>query len=131
MAIGYELFNKRRAGVILHPTSLPGAPGNGDLGPAAYRFVDFLVECGLSLWQMLPLGPPHEDLSPYQCQSADAANPLLINLDELVKRGWLAENPNPPTEFLAAVRYRHARLRKARQGFVSHASLVGKLLLIL
>lgn len=122
MAIGYELFNKRRAGVILHPTSLPNTPGNGDLGAEAYRFVDFLVECGLSLWQMLPLGPPHEDLSPYQCQSADAANPLLINLDQLVQRGWLAKDPNPPTEFLAAVRYRHARLRKARQGFIAHAS---------
>lgn len=121
MTVGYELFKKRRAGVILHPTSLPGTPGNGDLGKSAYRFVDFLVECGLSLWQMLPLGPPHEDLSPYQCQSADAANPLLINLEDLVERGWLAADPNPPTDYLAAVRYRHARLRKARQKFVASA----------
>ncbi|KHD10061.1 hypothetical protein PN36_20030 [Candidatus Thiomargarita nelsonii] len=84
-----DFFNQRRAGILLHPTSLPGTQGNGDLGREAYRFVDFLADSGISLWQMLPLGVPHEDLSPYQCQSVHAANPLLINLEYLVEKGWL------------------------------------------
>lgn len=156
-----DFFNKRRAGILLHPTSLPGTPGNGDLGQQAYRFVDFLADCGISLWQMLPLGPPHEDLSPYQCQSVHAANPLLINLERLVEKGWLSitteqtledelkrlaeqgfftedatereleqrlehsafrENFCPPYERETAVRYRHARLKAARAGFVKNAS---------
>ena len=50
-----DVFAKRRAGVLLHPTSLPGGCGNGDLGPEAYRFVDFLADCGVGLWQTLPL----------------------------------------------------------------------------
>jgi 4-alpha-glucanotransferase len=84
-----ELFAKRRAGILLHPTSLPGAPGNGDLGPEAYHFVDFLVECGVGLWQTLPLGPTHEDCSPYQCLSVHAGNAGLISLQALVESGWL------------------------------------------
>lgn len=84
-----ELFAKRRAGILLHPTSLPGAPGNGDLGPEAYHFVDFLVECGVGLWQTLPLGPTHEDGSPYQCLSVHAGSAGLISLEALVETGWL------------------------------------------
>ena len=68
-----DFFKKRRTGILLHPTSLVG---KGD----AYRFIDFLAESGISLWQMLPLGPPHDDLSPYQCQSVHAANPALIDI---------------------------------------------------
>lgn len=56
-------LSRRRAGVLLHPTSLPGGYGNGDLGADAYRFVDFIAACGFSVWQTLPLGPPHDDLS--------------------------------------------------------------------
>ena len=51
-----DVFARRRAGILLHPTSLPGGAGNGDLGPDAYRFVDFLAECGIRIWQTLPLG---------------------------------------------------------------------------
>jgi len=93
-----DILNRRRAGILLHPTSLPGTPGNGDLGQHAFRFVDFLADCGISIWQMLPLGPPHEDLSPYQTQSVHAANPLLISLDQLVKSGWLTSDSNPVLE---------------------------------
>ena len=57
----------RRAGVLLHPTSLPGYIDNGDIGHEAYRFIEFLNACGFKVWQMLPLGPTHEDKSPYQC----------------------------------------------------------------
>ena len=77
MTASQDFFKKRRAGILLHPTSLPETPSNGDLGQPAYRFVDFLADCQISIWQMLPLGPPHEDLSPYQCQSVHAANPCV------------------------------------------------------
>lgn len=70
----------RAAGVLLHPTSLPGANGIGELGPDAYRFLDFLDEAGLRIWQMLPLGPTGYGDSPYQCFSAFAGNPLLIHV---------------------------------------------------
>ncbi len=83
------MLEKRRAGILLHITSLPGSSGNGDLGQTAYQFIDFLNDTGVSVWQTLPLGIPHEDGSPYQCLSAHAGNPALINLDWLQKKGWL------------------------------------------
>ena len=79
----------RCSGVLLHPTSLPGRFGIGDLGPEAYRFVDFLVAAGQHLWQMLPLGPTGYGNSPYQSLSAFAGNPLLISLERLVDDGLL------------------------------------------
>lgn len=80
---------QRRAGVLLHPTSLPGPLGNGDFGHQAYRFIEFLNTHGFKVWQMLPLGPTHDDRSPYQCLSSHAGNPLLISLDWLHDKGWL------------------------------------------
>jgi 4-alpha-glucanotransferase len=80
----------RTSGIVLHPTSLPGPYGIGDLGPGAYRFVDFLAASGQGLWQMLPLGPTGYGDSPYQCLSAFAGNPLLISPDLLADDGWLA-----------------------------------------
>lgn len=71
-------FN-RAAGVLLHPSSLPGPDGIGDIGPEAYHWVNFLKETGCSLWQVLPLGPTGYGDSPYQCFSAFAGNPYLIN----------------------------------------------------
>jgi 4-alpha-glucanotransferase len=84
----------RHAGILLHPTSLPGnhLPGcehNGDIGPEAYHFVDFLQSCGVSVWQMLPLGPTHDGGSPYMSLSVLAGNPLLISLQLLLDWGWL------------------------------------------
>jgi 4-alpha-glucanotransferase len=84
-----ELLNKRRAGVLLHITSLPGQDKAGDLGKDAYHFVDFLANTGATVWQTLPLGMTHADGSPYQCLSAHAGNPELINIDWMVNRGWL------------------------------------------
>ncbi len=80
---------QRASGVLLHPTSLPGPDGIGDLGESAYRFVDWLEQCGQSLWQILPLGPTSFGDSPYQTLSAFAGNPLLISCDRLVTDGWL------------------------------------------
>lgn len=89
----------RRAGVLLHPTCLPGFWGV--LGASARTFVDFLAASGLSIWQTLPIGPTHRDLSPYQSLSAHAGNPDFIDLRELVEAGLLVEEeliqPTPET----------------------------------
>ena len=82
----------RASGVLLHPTSLPGPYGIGDLGRAAHEFVEVLARAGQRLWQVLPLGPTGYGDSPYQCFSAFAGNPLLISLDLLVDQGLLAES---------------------------------------
>lgn len=118
----HNFFKRRRAGVLLHPTSLPETAGNGDLGEHAYRFIDFLADSGLTVWQMLPVGAPHGDLSPYQCQSAHAANPLLISLERLVGQGWLKEGVSSPGNLAAAIPYRLARLKEAYSGFVQKAT---------
>ena len=80
---------QRSSGVLLHPTSLPGPYGIGDLGPRAHAWVDFLAEAGCSLWQVLPLGPTGFDNSPYQSFSAFAGNPYLISPELLLKEGLL------------------------------------------
>jgi len=80
----------RGSGVLLHPTSLPGGHGIGDLGSEAHAFVDFLASTGQRWWQTLPLGPTGFGNSPYQSHSSFAGNPLLIDLDNLIKRGWFA-----------------------------------------
>ncbi len=84
-----HINDSRRAGVLLHPTSLPSFLPLGDIGHQAWRFIEFLHEYGFKTWQMLPLGPTLFDKSPYQCLSAHAANPDLISLDWLQDRGWL------------------------------------------
>jgi len=81
----------RRAGVILHPTSLPGGLGVGDLGPEALAFVDWLRGAGMTLWQVLPLVPPDpEFFSPYSGLDANCGNPLLVSCDALATEGLLA-----------------------------------------
>jgi len=83
------LMSQRRAGVLLHITSLPGPHAFGDISKHAYDFIDQLSATGFSVWQILPLGPTHEDLCPYQSLSAHAGNPQLINLEWLAEKGWL------------------------------------------
>lgn len=97
------LFDQRRAGVLLHPTSLPSANGVGNLGVDAYRFVDFLAESGLTIWQMLPIGPTHSDLSPYQSLSAHAGSPVLISTDWLYEQGWINAVDIPNTGNTTAI----------------------------
>jgi 4-alpha-glucanotransferase len=84
-------MNSRKSGILLHITSLPGQEGIGTLGKEAFRFVDFLKETGQKLWQILPLGPAGHGNSPYQCFSAFAGNPLLIDLEKLLEENLISE----------------------------------------
>jgi 4-alpha-glucanotransferase len=79
----------RASGILLHPTSLPGRFGIGEIGPEAYRFIDFLADTQQQLWQVLPLGPTGHGNSPYLAYSSMAGNPLLISLEELCDRNLL------------------------------------------
>lgn len=88
------MLTERSAGILLHPTSLPGPFGIGDLGPEAFAFVDYLVDAGQRRWQVLPLGPTGYADSPYASFSSFAGNPLLISLEVLARSGEL------PTELL-------------------------------
>ncbi len=74
------MSHRRTAGLLLHPTSLPGSGGIGTLGPDAHRFLDVLADSGCTIWQMLPLGPTGYGDSPYQSFSTFAGNPLLIHI---------------------------------------------------
>jgi 4-alpha-glucanotransferase len=79
----------RHAGILLHPTSLPGRFGIGDLGPEAHRFLDWLAAAGQSVWQVLPLGPPGHGDSPYAARSTFAGSPLLLSPEVLAETGLL------------------------------------------
>lgn len=105
---------QRRAGILLHITSLPGPAHCGTLGAEAYRFVDFLAAAGHSVWQTLPVGPPHDDGSPYQCLSLHAGDPALISIENMIQSGWLdaAAAAEPWNELLA----------HAQRGFERHAA---------
>lgn len=119
MTQAHSILDRRRTGILLHITSLPGGPNNGDLGRDAYRFVDFLVDCGISVWQTLPINPTHPDGSPYQCLSAHAGNPLLIDLQWLVERGWLQgdETRGKAAKEAAPIQYRQDCLKAAFETF--------------
>lgn len=114
---------KRRSGILLHPTSLPGPGGIGSLGREARRFVDFLHDAGQSIWQVLPLGHTAWGNSPYMCYSAFAGNPLLIDLRRLeeegdLKRGDLDESlPHDRVDYGAVRKYKLGVLDKAAAAF--------------
>ena len=120
----------RASGVLLHPTSLPGPHGSGDLGPAAYHFVDWLHSAGQTLWQMLPLGGIGPGNSPYMSSSAFAGNLLLIDLTDLQQRGWLDTQAlaAPPAcdpsriDFSVMVPWRMSRLARAAAAFAAGAA---------
>lgn len=120
----------RSSGILLHPTSLPGRYGIGDLGEYAYRFVDFLQQTQQSIWQVLPLGPTSYGDSPYQSPGAFAGNPNLISLDILIGDGYLtrsdlADAPNFPryrVDYGPVIQYHNAKLRLAFERFNAQAS---------
>jgi 4-alpha-glucanotransferase len=119
------MINERASGILLHPTSLPGPFGAGDLGANAYLFVDWLAAAGQTWWQVLPLGEIGPGNSPYMSSSAFAGNVLLIDLAELAHQGWLEEadlTPHPEfrhdrVNFALQAPYRLERLRRAAQRF--------------
>ena len=120
----------RSAGVLLHVTSLPGGHGIGDLGPAAFDWVDALADAHQHWWQILPLNPAGQGFSPYNSFSAFAGNPLLISLDRLVDVGLLrpAEVRLPPggfsrerVDYPAVERFKTDRLRLAFARFKEKA----------
>jgi 4-alpha-glucanotransferase len=92
----FEWLTERGAGVLLHPTSFPNDQGVGTLGAEAIEFLDFLAAAGMTYWQMCPLGPTGYGDSPYQCFSAFAGNPYLIDLKDLVARRLLAPEDLAP-----------------------------------
>jgi 4-alpha-glucanotransferase len=112
-----DVLDRRRAGLLLHLTSLPGAGPNGDLGWEAHNFVNFAADCGFTLWQMLPVGPPQGSGSPYQTSSVHAGWAQLIGLEPLVQEGWLDAVPAAPFDPAAKAR----ALRRAHEGFRQRA----------
>jgi 4-alpha-glucanotransferase len=115
----------RSSGILLHPTSLPGRFGIGDLGPEAYAFADFLEAANQSLWQVLPLGPTGYGDSPYACYSAFAGNTLLISPEQLVSDGLLTQDqlenvtafPDGLVDFEAVHKYKDEILQGAYATF--------------
>jgi len=118
---------ERSSGVLLHPTSLPGPFGIGDLGPGARRFVDWLAAAGQQFWQVLPLGTTGDDFSPYQALSASAANPLLVSPELLAEDGLIEDADldaaaDPPGADAAFVDFRSVADEKDRLLRVAAAS---------
>jgi 4-alpha-glucanotransferase len=123
-------LSSRLAGILLHPTSLPGRFGIGELGPETTAFLDFLAETGQRLWQVLPLGPTGYGDSPYQCFSAFAGNPLLVSIDLLREQGLvgaadLARAPSFPereVDFGAVIEWKRPLLARAHAAFEKKAT---------
>ena len=122
-------LDRRRCGILLHPTSLPGPHGSGDLGPDAFRFVDWLEAAGQGAWQVLPLNPVGPGNSPYASVSAFAGSPLLVALEPLVEAGWLDPIDAQQARAFDAHRvafervapWRIAQLAAAHAGFAARA----------
>jgi len=121
---------KRASGVLLHPTSLPGLYGIGDIGPAAFEWVNFLASAGCSIWQVLPLGPTGYGDSPYQCFSAFAGNPYLISPEGLLAEDLLHSDdlvempafPQDQVDFGAVIPFKLGILDRAFIRFKNSAS---------
>lgn len=120
----------RSCGILLHISSLPGPYGIGTMGSYAYKFVDFLKESGQTYWQILPVGPTGYGDSPYQSYSAYAGNPLLIDLEALVKEGLIAENDRDLTvlgqkhdfsDYAQLYSFKNVILHKAADNFFKSA----------
>ncbi len=115
----------RASGIIIHPTSLPGEFGIGDLGSEAFRFVDFLAAARQTYWQILPLGPTGFGDSPYQCFSAFAGNTLLISPEKLIDDGLISKAdlagrpkfPSDKVDFGRVYNWKTALLLRSYEGF--------------
>jgi 4-alpha-glucanotransferase len=114
-------MSSRSAGILLHPTSLPGRFGIGDLGPQAVRFLEWLEAAGQTLWQILPLGPPGEGNTPYTALSAFAGDPRLVSPEILERDGLLPAARLDDVPGLASDRVEFARVRRLKAGLL-HAA---------
>lgn len=120
----------RSAGVLLHPTSLPSRFGIGDLGEAAYHFIDFLAGAKQTLWQILPLGPTGYGDSPYQSFSSFAGNPMLISPERLLHDGYLPAEaiqnipdfPAYKVDYGWVIGYKTDLLRQSYEHFKQHGN---------
>ena len=128
-----EIFRRRRAGVLMHLTSVPGPHGVGDLGPASDRFAQWCAEAGLSLWQMLPIGPVGYGESPYSATSSFAAEPMLVSLERLAEQGLLPKSRlkapaalgRGDADFAAARAFKRPRFAEAFENFRRKGGLRG------
>ncbi len=119
------MISERSSGILLHPTSLPGKYGIGTLGKEAFHFIDFLAKSKQKFWQILPLGPTGFADSPYQCFSSAAGNPLLIDLEILIREGLLDKKEvarldtfdDGPVDFGRVINTKYPLLKKAMQAF--------------
>jgi len=119
----------RRSGLLLHPSSLPGRHGIGDLGPRAHAFAEFLARAGQRLWQVLPIGPTGFGDSPYQALGAFAGNPLLISPEFLLRDGLLTASEEAaaqvegdgPVDYGTLIPRRAALLRHVAERFEARA----------
>ena len=126
-----NVFEKRRNGILMHPTALSGPHGIGDIGMSAYKFVDDLHDMGQTLWQMLPLGPTDNSNSPYSSISTFAGNHLLISLDLLVQDELLESDflnksirfNSEKVEFDRVIDFKIPILKHVSKNFKSKASL--------
>jgi 4-alpha-glucanotransferase len=110
----FDWLKERGAGVLLHPTSLPGTQGIGTFDANAVAFLDFLQAAGFKYWQLCPLGPTGYGDSPYQCFSAFAGNPLLIDLEALAPAGLLAAAELAPLAALPDARADYGALHRVK-----------------
>ncbi|HVJ84400.1 MAG TPA: 4-alpha-glucanotransferase [Caulifigura sp.] len=115
------MTRRRRAGVLLHVSSLPGKFGIGDLGPEAFAFLDQLAKAKQSVWQILPLGPTGYGDSPYQCYSAFAGNPLFISPENLIADGLLPDAVARESRKFAAGTIDFEKVTPARMGWLRQA----------
>jgi 4-alpha-glucanotransferase len=113
----------RSSGVLLHPTSLPGRFGVGDLGVEAFRFADFLSASGQTFWQIMPLGPTGYGDSPYSAFSAFAGNTLLVSPERLVEDGLLDADDLRDAPALSAARVEYGKVIDYKRGLLEKAFL--------
>src|SRR5712692_8157801 len=125
--------DRRAAGVLLHPTSLPGPYGVGHSGDDLIEFLDWAVSAGLTIWQVLPLNPPGYGNSPYGCLSSYAGNPILISPDRLVREGLLPDadvaragpsTPEPYVDFDGVTAQKNDLLRRSWRHFEGNGAPV-------
>ncbi|MCG8525989.1 MAG: 4-alpha-glucanotransferase [Opitutales bacterium] len=127
----FDWLRERGAGVLMHPTSLPGRYLIGGFGKEAYQFVDLIASCNFKYWQVLPLGPTGFGDSPYQSYSSYALNPYLISWDEMLENGWITErellplmtrHPSARVDFEELKRHHHFLIQLSVRNAIESSS---------